>query len=88
MTKIIGENNSTGLFQYFIKLIPTVYKDDSGNVIRTNQYTVSDRFRPFVMPKFDGSEKVRRNPLTTTTLNLLSQLTVYGGCVARDLLCL
>jgi hypothetical protein len=57
--KIIGEGNSTGLFQYFIKVIPTIYTDNFNNRVITNQYTYSDRFRPFVMPKFDGTDKVR-----------------------------
>jgi hypothetical protein len=55
--KIISEENGTGLFQYFIKIIPTVYTDIFGSRLITNQYTYSDRFRPFVMPKFDGTDK-------------------------------
>jgi hypothetical protein len=57
--RIINETSPTGLFQYFIKIIPTVYKDDRRRQTwRTNRYTVSDRFRPFIMPKLDGSERV------------------------------
>lgn len=56
--KIIGAGNNTGLFQYFIKIIPTVYTDNFYNRMITNQYTYSDRFRPFIMPKFDGTDKV------------------------------
>ncbi len=55
---MIGPDNSTGLFQYFIRVIPTVYTDDYGRRIVTSQYTVTDRFRPLVMPKFDGTDKV------------------------------
>jgi hypothetical protein len=58
--KIIPTDGTTGLVQYFIKIIPTVYKDDSGNVMQTNQYSASDRFRPFAMPKLDGTDKVSR----------------------------
>lgn len=56
--KIIPANNATGLFQYFIKVIPTVYTDSNGRQLVTSQYTYSDRFRPFVMPKMDGTDKV------------------------------
>ena len=56
--RIIGTDESTGLFQYFIKIIPTVYKDDRGATVNTNQYTSSSRFRPFAMPKLDGSSPV------------------------------
>jgi endoplasmic reticulum-Golgi intermediate compartment protein 3 len=55
---MIGQDNSTGLFQYFIRVIPTEYSDDYGNKVVTNQYTVTDRFRPLIMPKFDGTDKV------------------------------
>ncbi len=31
------------LFQYYIKVVPTVYKSLAGGVIRTNQYSVKER---------------------------------------------
>lgn len=59
--RIISKDNATGLFQYFIRVIPTVYSDTSfmGSTVNveTNQYTISDRFRPLAMPKMDGSDK-------------------------------
>lgn len=61
--KIIGEKEQTGLFQYFIRVIPTVYTNEFGGRIMTNQYTVSDRFRPLAVPVFDanGMMKVSRS---------------------------
>lgn len=52
--QIIKDNGSTGLFQYFIKVIPTEYSELSGSVRSTNQYMHSHRFRPFVMPQILG----------------------------------
>ena len=53
MHRIIGETNNTGLFQYFIRVIPTIYTDEMGTKISTNQYTITDRFRPLIVPKQD-----------------------------------
>ena len=36
----------TGLVQYFIKVIPTVYRDQYGGTLYTNQYTYTEKFRP------------------------------------------
>jgi hypothetical protein len=33
------------LFQYYIKVVPTVYKSLTGGVIRTNQYSVTEHER-------------------------------------------
>ena len=44
----------TGLFQYFIKVIPTIYSDEfkwRGKTY-TNQYTMTERFRPLMLPEF------------------------------------
>lgn len=58
VTKIIATDGSTGLFQYFIKVIPTIYTDDRKRKLYTSQYTFSDRFRPLKMPKVDGTSQV------------------------------
>ncbi len=42
---------ATGLSQYFIKIIPTIYTDTSGDKLYTNRYTATERFRPFVLPE-------------------------------------
>ncbi len=63
MQRIIGAENSTGLFQYFVRVIPTIYTNEFGGKVYTNQYTVTDRFRPLVVPTFDANgamDKVRR----------------------------
>ncbi len=52
--KIINEKVGTGLFQYFIKVIPTIYSDEfkwRGKTY-TNQYTMTERFRPLMLPEF------------------------------------
>ncbi|KAL7435453.1 hypothetical protein ACHAXM_006184 [Skeletonema potamos] len=62
VTKIVTEDTgTTGLFQYFIKVVPTVYKgdilDDLGlelknskaeKVLETNRYFYTERFRPLL----------------------------------------
>ncbi|GLJ52131.1 hypothetical protein SUGI_1109040 [Cryptomeria japonica] len=35
----------TGMYQYFIKVVPTVYSDIGGNKILTNQFSVTEHFR-------------------------------------------
>lgn len=35
----------TGMYQYFIKVVPTVYSDFGGNKILTNQFSVTEHFR-------------------------------------------
>ncbi|KAL9645959.1 hypothetical protein ABK040_001066 [Willaertia magna] len=49
--KIIQADNSdgtiSGLFQYFVKVVPTIYESySSNNEIITNQYSVTQHFRP------------------------------------------
>jgi len=54
MVKIIDPVVGTGLFQYFIKIIPTIYSDEfkwRGKTF-TNQYTMTERFRPLLLPEF------------------------------------
>ncbi len=35
----------TGTFEYYIKIVPTVYHDLKGSKLHTNQYSVTDHFR-------------------------------------------
>lgn len=69
LTKIVDPEVGTGLFQYFIKVIPTVYMDGGQRMgararralhkkngwdnlkIRTNRYTMTERFRPLQLPE-------------------------------------
>lgn len=39
-TKIWREPDVSGMFEYFIKIVPTIYEDITGEVIRTNQFSV------------------------------------------------
>lgn len=58
ISKIVTEENgSTGLFQYFIKIVPTTYKGEEmiGSVakpgqttLETNRYFFTERFRPLM----------------------------------------
>ena len=52
--KLIPSEGNTGLQQYFIKVVPTVYTNEFGHKTYTNQYTLTDRFRPLTLPKLDG----------------------------------
>eukprot|EP00245_Coleochaete_scutata_P005348 TRINITY_DN18829_c0_g1_i1.p1 TRINITY_DN18829_c0_g1~~TRINITY_DN18829_c0_g1_i1.p1 ORF type:complete len:387 (-),score=74.58 TRINITY_DN18829_c0_g1_i1:407-1567(-) len=35
----------SGMYQYFIKVVPTIYKDIKGKVISSNQFSVTEHFR-------------------------------------------
>ena len=63
VTKVVTEETgTTGLFQYFIKVVPTVYKGDildemalkdvnsdkNDKVLETNRYFYTERFRPLL----------------------------------------
>jgi len=36
----------SGLFQYFVKVVPTIYERENKEKIMTNQYSVTQHFRP------------------------------------------
>lgn len=59
MTRIVQPEVGTGLYQYYIRIIPTEYTDKTGlgnKYLFTNEYTVSEKFRPFfVATGSDGS---------------------------------
>jgi len=47
VSAIATEDHGTGLYQYFIKLVPTIYESPkSGDTFWTNQYSYTQRFRP------------------------------------------
>lgn len=52
-------DESTGLFQYFIRVIPTIYTNERGRQTFTNQYTITDRFRPLALPTGDNKVRLR-----------------------------
>mmetsp|Transcript_16450 Transcript_16450/g.32695 ORF Transcript_16450/g.32695 Transcript_16450/m.32695 type:complete len:472 (-) Transcript_16450:217-1632(-) len=44
------ENGGTGLFQYFLKVVPTNYINDIESItIRTNRYSYTEKFRPLMV---------------------------------------
>jgi Endoplasmic reticulum vesicle transporter len=53
-TKIVSPEVGTGLYQYFVKVIPTIYTDEAATQLYTNQFTVTERFRPFALPTGEG----------------------------------
>jgi len=46
VVKVVDEEQGTGLYQYFIKLVPTIYEAPDGARTNTNQYSYTERFRP------------------------------------------
>lgn len=49
VSKIVTrQHGTTGLFQYFIKVVPTSYFTDAGTRIATNGYFFTERFRPLM----------------------------------------
>lgn len=67
VTKMVTpEHGTTGLFQYFIKVVPTTYlgpggrRDESGT-FETNRYFYTERFRP-LMKEYLPEEAVAEDP--------------------------
>ena len=43
----------TGLFQYFLRIVPTEYVDKAGRTsLVTNQFTYTEKFRPVVLAEY------------------------------------
>jgi endoplasmic reticulum-Golgi intermediate compartment protein 3 len=56
VTKELG---TTGLFQYFIKVVPTTYNEKKGSEVKrkeTNRYFVTERFRPLMREFVDDDD--------------------------------
>jgi len=78
--RIIKADENTGLFQYFIRVIPTIYTDESYKEIYTNQYTLTDRFRPLIVPTVDihAPPQVRESILQLLSLcTLIFYINIY-----------
>ncbi|XP_059279800.1 uncharacterized protein LOC132033758 [Lycium ferocissimum] len=43
-----------GMYQYFIKVVPTVYKDVSGHTIQSNQFSVTEHFQGADVGRFQS----------------------------------
>jgi endoplasmic reticulum-Golgi intermediate compartment protein 3 len=57
-------NPGTGLFQYFLKVVPTQYSNRRlSTATTTNQYTVTEKFRPVVMGDFAAGGMLQVFPL-------------------------
>jgi hypothetical protein len=59
VTKIVTkEFGTTGLFQYFIKVVPTTYirKAKGGGNVETNRYFFTERFRPLNKEYYDDDD--------------------------------
>ena len=55
---VTKEYGTTGLFQYFIKIVPTTYKSagpDNAD-LETNRYFYTERFRPLMREYFDDDD--------------------------------
>lgn len=61
VTKIVTkEHGTTGLFQYFIKVVPTtlVGKGRANSKVETNRYFFTERFRPLMQEYVDEDDHV------------------------------
>jgi len=65
VSKIVTkEYGTTGLFQYFIKIVPTTYKNAGPRKrtdIETNRYFYTERFRPLMKEYFDDDDLTRQD---------------------------
>mmetsp|Transcript_40623 Transcript_40623/g.90320 ORF Transcript_40623/g.90320 Transcript_40623/m.90320 type:complete len:388 (-) Transcript_40623:87-1250(-) len=43
--QVVGAQGSSGMYQYFLKVVPTVYSYVDNRTIHTNQYSVTENFR-------------------------------------------
>ncbi|GKY93044.1 hypothetical protein MPSEU_000272700 [Mayamaea pseudoterrestris] len=52
------QTGTTGLFQYFIKVVPTTYlgKGENGGPLETNRYFFTERFRPLNKDWYDDDD--------------------------------
>jgi hypothetical protein len=58
VTKIVTrQHGTTGLFQYFIKIVPTTYKGGQNNDVETNRYFFTERFRPLMKEYLEEEEE-------------------------------
>jgi len=56
IVRIVSPEIGTGLFQYFVKIVPTEYSDSWGTY-NTNTYTMTERFRPVMLPMISGKKQ-------------------------------
>jgi len=47
VTKLSDQpDHAVAMYQYFVKVVPTIYETSNGNVLNTNQYSVTEHFKP------------------------------------------
>ena len=90
VSKIVDPDIGTGLFQYFIKVVPTTYVSESGASMSTNQYTFTERFRPLAVP--GSASIIPQQQQVPVLLSLMSWLYTSsicsGGSFAWNIFCL
>ncbi|GAM26503.1 hypothetical protein SAMD00019534_096780 [Acytostelium subglobosum LB1] len=47
------ETTGTGVFQYYLKVVPTLYEDDNGEMFNTNQYSVTEHYKVLALKSED-----------------------------------
>ena len=63
VSKIVTkEHGTTGLFQYFIKIVPTTYASPSGETLETNGYFFTERFRPLMKEYAEDADVEEDDP--------------------------
>ncbi|KAM7257006.1 hypothetical protein ACFE04_012747 [Oxalis oulophora] len=48
------QETPNGMYQYFLKVVPTVYTDQYGHTIQSNQFSVTEHFRSSDMGRFQS----------------------------------
>lgn len=62
VSKIVTkEHGTTGLFQYFIKIVPTTYVWGASSM-ETNRYFYTERFRPLLREIYNNDDEVEDDP--------------------------
>jgi hypothetical protein len=41
-----AEKDAMGMYQYFVKVVPTIYEDIQGKILNTNQFSVTEHYKP------------------------------------------
>lgn len=59
---VSDETGGTGVFQYFVKVVPTNFTDANGNVLETNRYSVTERYRPLMTELDDEHFELGKTP--------------------------
>jgi hypothetical protein len=40
------QQGASGMFQYFVKIVPTIYENLNGQILNTNQFSVTEHYKP------------------------------------------